>query len=162
LIEIWHHHVKIDSTGLGVRAPKDEQKYPSGMLRLYRANRGFTLVAELDGVLAGFAAAWVTRFSALERMIQRPNRRGHISELCVLPQFRERGVGAELTRASEARLLRRGCDLVGLEVSADNAGAERLYRELGYRSRGLYLLKRVREPPASWAPAARTKQGPRI
>jgi ribosomal protein S18 acetylase RimI-like enzyme len=158
LTELWHHHVEIDATRLGVRAPELERRYASGMLRRYWRQGGFVLIGELDGVAAGYVAGWVSQFSRLERMIQRPNRRGHVSELAVLTRFRRRGVGSRLLRAAEARLKRKGCDLVGLDVSVDNPGARALYEGLGYRPRNLYLLKRIGKPPLDWAAAGGVKK----
>lgn len=49
------------------------------------------------------------------------------------PEARGKGVGTALLAASEAAARQRGCRALRLEVRADNAGAIRLYEQLGYR-----------------------------
>jgi ribosomal protein S18 acetylase RimI-like enzyme len=146
LVKMWDHDVQIDSSKLGVRTPGTERMYSSGMLRRYRTHHAFIPIAELDVVPAGFVAAWVSKVGKLEQLIQRPHRRGHISELCALKAFRRKGAGSRLLEAPEKRLKRDGCEIVGLDVSVDNTGAGTLYRGAGYVPRSHYMFKRVGKP----------------
>lgn len=56
----------------------------------------------------------------------------NIHDLAVHPQHRNRGTGRALLEAAEAEARRRGCCKLTLEVRADNAPAQHLYRELGF------------------------------
>ncbi|MEU8816992.1 GNAT family N-acetyltransferase [Actinoplanes sp. NPDC048796] len=55
-----------------------------------------------------------------------------VSAVCTDPAFRGRGLGARLTMAVAAAILERG-DLPFLHVTAENAGAIRLYERLGFQ-----------------------------
>jgi ribosomal protein S18 acetylase RimI-like enzyme len=59
--------------------------------------------------------------------------RANIQNIGVTPQHRGRGVGAALIVASLHGLQQVGVTRVGLEVTADNDSAVRLYRRLGFR-----------------------------
>ena len=54
----------------------------------------------------------------------------------MLPAQRRRGVATALTHAAEAHARERGCRILTLTVSVDNAAAQALYRKLGYRDSG--------------------------
>jgi ribosomal protein S18 acetylase RimI-like enzyme len=56
----------------------------------------------------------------------------HITQVCLLPQFRNYGIGEHLIRASHDRLLARNFKDVTLTVTAANQGAVRLYLRLGF------------------------------
>jgi ribosomal protein S18 acetylase RimI-like enzyme len=58
---------------------------------------------------------------------------GAIQNLGVTPEHRERGVGASLLVAALAGFRRAGLRRAYLEVTAQNDGAIRLYRRLGFR-----------------------------
>ena len=57
---------------------------------------------------------------------------GHITQICVAPEERGRGLGYELLRRTLASLRARGCDAVSLTVTASNKSAMRLYERVGY------------------------------
>ena len=74
------------------------------------------------GVLAGLSLASVVN-----------DRTGHITQICVAPEFRGTGLGYELMRRSLLRLLHAGCRRVSLTVTSCNEDAIRLYRKMGFR-----------------------------
>ncbi len=59
---------------------------------------------------------------------------GHVTQLCVAPLARGRGLGSELLRRSLAALARAGCEAASLTVTESNAGAVQLYERIGFRS----------------------------
>lgn len=62
-----------------------------------------------------------------------------IQNIGVVPEHRGRGIGTALIQASMLGLKQVGVTQVGLEVTAENQGAVRLYRHLGFRTvRTLY------------------------
>lgn len=72
---------------------------------------------------------------------------GGIQNLGVLPGYRGRGLGRALLLKALEGFTASGCRRAFLEVTADNAGAIHLYRELGFRNyRTMY-----RELPAAEA-----------
>ncbi|WP_066480972.1 MULTISPECIES: GNAT family acetyltransferase [unclassified Sphingomonas] len=77
------------------------------------------LIAVADGHLAGTVlAGW-------------DGHRGWLYKLAVAPAHRDRGIGAALVRAAEARLAALGCAKVNLQVRAGNPAAG-FWQRLGY------------------------------
>jgi len=56
----------------------------------------------------------------------------HINNVAVRPEFRSRGLGSSLLRATLAQGLARQARLAQLEVRAGNEPAQRLYRQCGF------------------------------
>lgn len=86
--------------------------------------RSFAFVAEVEGALVGFGAAW----TLLEE--------GEITRVAVRPAARGQGIGAALMRALLHECAARGAGMVFLEVRAGNASARRLYETLGFAACG--------------------------
>lgn len=57
---------------------------------------------------------------------------GHIKDLAVHPDHRERGIGSELLTTALRRLAAQGAATVKLEVRASNDAAMNLYRSFGF------------------------------
>ncbi len=60
---------------------------------------------------------------------------GHITQICVTPAQRGKGVGYALLRRSMLALAAHGCRTVGLTVTSTNTGAIRLYEQMGFTDR---------------------------
>lgn len=60
-----------------------------------------------------------------------------LQDVLVRPSFRRRGIGTRLTLAVEQEAERLGFDRMQLQVSADDDGAQALYRRCSYRDTGL-------------------------
>jgi len=83
--------------------------------------RGFTLVAEFDGKIAGFVVVDRDRQS-----------QAHVITIDVLPEARRSGLGSRLMAAAEERLRFLGCSGVFLETAVNNAAALAFYERHGY------------------------------
>jgi ribosomal protein S18 acetylase RimI-like enzyme len=57
---------------------------------------------------------------------------GHVTQVCVLPEYRSQGIGERLLAATAANLRQRNFTVLSLTVTQANAGAVELYRRLGY------------------------------
>jgi ribosomal protein S18 acetylase RimI-like enzyme len=57
---------------------------------------------------------------------------GHITQVCVLPEYRGRGIGEALLAANVEDLRRRTFEMLSLTVTEANRGAVDLYKRLGY------------------------------
>lgn len=57
---------------------------------------------------------------------------GHITQLCVRPNWQGHGLGSHLMDAALVRLAAKGCTRVSLTVTAENEAAVKLYRRLGF------------------------------
>ncbi|MCU1262659.1 MAG: GCN5-related N-acetyltransferase [Bryobacterales bacterium] len=58
---------------------------------------------------------------------------GHITQICVSPEWQGEGLGYELLRQSIELLRSAGCRKVSLTVTSENRAAMRLYRSVGFR-----------------------------
>ncbi|GAQ57923.1 GNAT family N-acetyltransferase [Streptomyces acidiscabies] len=65
----------------------------------------------------------------------------YIYDIEVTEEFRGKGYGRTLMHLAEARAIERGSTVIGLNVFADNAPAERLYESLGYETVGHGMYK---------------------
>ncbi|HVT94700.1 MAG TPA: GNAT family N-acetyltransferase [Bryobacteraceae bacterium] len=60
---------------------------------------------------------------------------GHVTQICVSPQMRGKGVGYELLRRAIEAMARAGCRMASLTVTASNTGAIQLYEQVGFTVR---------------------------
>jgi ribosomal protein S18 acetylase RimI-like enzyme len=60
---------------------------------------------------------------------------GHITQICVSPSQRGKGIGYALLRRSMLALAGHGCRSVGLTVTSKNTSAIRLYEQMGFTHR---------------------------
>ena len=91
----------------------------------------FTLVAEREGGEDsgnGSAPPQILGFIVAEAR----QKTGHIITIDVVAGARRGGVGAGLLLAAEERLQQGGASVVELETPANNAGAIRFYKQMGY------------------------------
>jgi ribosomal protein S18 acetylase RimI-like enzyme len=66
------------------------------------------------------------------------NNVGHVTQVCVLPEYRSRGIGESLLAATEASLRKRNFVLLSLTVTEANARAVALYRRLNFESKRIF------------------------
>ncbi|MHB8301754.1 MAG: GNAT family N-acetyltransferase [Acidobacteriaceae bacterium] len=59
---------------------------------------------------------------------------GHVTQICVTPEFQGKGAGKKLMQLCAASLKARGCEAVTLTVTEQNLSAVGLYRRLGYKT----------------------------
>jgi len=119
-------------------------------LRLSRKSESFcckrAVVLEIGGRIAGMALGYrlsrqgdtpklaglcqsLRPIAALER---RPEASFYVNTLAIYPAFQDRGLGALLLGALEAKARRAHCHCLLMEVSAENAGAVRFYARHGF------------------------------
>jgi ribosomal protein S18 acetylase RimI-like enzyme len=63
---------------------------------------------------------------------------GHVTQVCVLPEYRSRGIGESLLAATSVNLRKRGFSMLSLTVTQANAGAVALYRRLNFDSKRVF------------------------
>ncbi|MGA8430143.1 MAG: GNAT family N-acetyltransferase [Candidatus Sulfotelmatobacter sp.] len=63
---------------------------------------------------------------------------GHVTQVCLLPEFRSRGIGEALLAATVANLTRRNFSALSLTVTEANNRAVALYRRLNFHSRRVF------------------------
>jgi ribosomal protein S18 acetylase RimI-like enzyme len=98
------------------------------MRQLVDSSNGATWIAEVDGMMAGFA---IVEFKADE-----DQSTAYIQTIEVAPAHRGRGIGAELLGRMEDSARAAGAPAISLHVDAQNSSAIRLYRAHEYRNEG--------------------------
>src|SRR5579863_7442135 len=63
---------------------------------------------------------------------------GHVTQVCVLPEYRGRGIGESLIAASQNNLRKRNFSILSLTVTEANARAVALYRRLNFDSKRVF------------------------
>jgi len=63
---------------------------------------------------------------------------GHVTQVCVLPEYRSRGIGESLLARTEGSLRERNFTLLSLTVTEANARAVALYRRLSFESKRIF------------------------
>jgi ribosomal protein S18 acetylase RimI-like enzyme len=63
---------------------------------------------------------------------------GHVTQVCVLPEYRSRGIGEVLLALTAANLRKRSFSHISLTVTEANARAVELYRRLGYATNRVF------------------------
>ncbi len=59
---------------------------------------------------------------------------GHVTQVCVAPEWKGKGLGYELVRRSVEALAASGCEKASLTVTAANRKAVNLYQSMGFRA----------------------------
>ena len=63
---------------------------------------------------------------------------GHVTQVCVLPEYRSRHIGESLLAATVANLQKRGFSMLSLTVTEANARAVALYRRLDFDTKRIF------------------------
>ena len=63
---------------------------------------------------------------------------GHVTQVCVLPEYRSRRIGESLMSATTGVLQKRNFSLLSLTVTEANARAVALYRRLGFDTKRVF------------------------
>lgn len=103
-----------------------DRLHRSSFRRLIERTTAETLVAEVDGVIAGYAMVLFRTGSGVARLYS----------IASAPQFSGQGVGRRLLEAAEDAAFDHGRMLLRLEVREDNPRAIRIYEQSGYRRIG--------------------------
>jgi len=101
--------------------------------------RGKVFVAEVDRRVVGFVCVWA-RVQPTEPD-EPPAEYAYISDLVVLPSFRQHGLGRALLERAEGYAREQKAMRIRIEVLAQNLIARRLYLDLGFRERRIELSK---------------------
>jgi ribosomal protein S18 acetylase RimI-like enzyme len=63
---------------------------------------------------------------------------GHVTQVCILPEYRSHGIGESLMAASVANLRKRGFTMLSLTVTEANARAVALYKRLNFETKRVF------------------------
>ncbi len=128
--------------GLDPRLPPGEaiaEAYVAQLLERRERYDGAILVADVDGVVAGYASVWVCMSSGeledggLEYAL--------VADLLVRAAYRRRGIARALLVAAEDHARRSGARCLRIDVLAANRQAIELYRAQGFGDYQVQLEK---------------------
>jgi len=88
---------------------------------------GAVFAAEIGGAFAGFAAGWIVEDDNIAETAD-SNRAGYVSDICVMPAYREQRITVELLSSIERHLARTGITRMRLASLAANALAQAAYQ----------------------------------
>lgn len=111
----------------------DQYRSVSGALRFLNNIVRFPGCGTFDQGASFLAIHKVTRAVVGVILCSRvKNDVGHVTQVCLLPEYRGRGIGEALLNATSADLASRNFTLLTLTVTESNASAVQLYKKLGY------------------------------
>jgi ribosomal protein S18 acetylase RimI-like enzyme len=128
IIELQDHERRLHATRL-----PSEQIADTYLARIEHlaAENGAVLVAEIDGLFAGFVAGWVEQNDNPAETAD-SNRFGYISDICVMPGYRGRHIALRLLESIEQHLGRTGVARLRIGSLAANAAARATYERGGF------------------------------
>ena len=92
------------------------------LMRWIKRRQSILLVAEVDGLFAGFRIADYNPAA----------QSGYLEMIAVKNKFRNQGVGKKLTEETLRRLKKMGCDNVWCIIQAKNKRAQAIYESYGF------------------------------
>jgi ribosomal protein S18 acetylase RimI-like enzyme len=125
-VEMMTYHAGLDDR---FRPAADGREHFRSILQKWMADDRYSVwVAEVDGQLVGYT---IGRLAENPPVLE-PHLVGHVSDICVAPAWRRRGVARRLFAAVRAWLLQQGVTTVQLHVATENPAAQAFWREMGF------------------------------
>ena len=106
-------------------------------------SRYFTYVAEEDGIVVGF----ITCVEVLS--FDDPDGYIKMNGIAVLPEYRRRGIGQQLTEPAEQDARHRGVNSIGAATSLNRAGSQAMLNKHGYEKSAFWFHKKFSIPGES-------------
>lgn len=107
-------------------------------------NQGALLIAELNGVFAGYAACWIEHDGNIAETDD-SNHFGCVADTYVVPEFRGRGVVSRLLETAESHIRLLGVSRMRIWPLANNTSAKRAYEAYGFEPYEVVMEKRLRQ-----------------
>lgn len=130
MVEIQEHERRLDAT---TRLPGEQivDAYLARLRQEVAEKHGVILIAERDGVFAGFAVGWIVERDHIPESAD-SNRFGYLSDICVMPAYRRRRIAHRLLAALEQHFANAGITRFRLFTLAANASARATYESAGF------------------------------
>jgi GNAT superfamily N-acetyltransferase len=127
-----------------MKAPQDiDGWYIDKMVEACREHEGAILIAELEGIVAGFAAL-LTKVMSSGTMDEVPYVYGMVTDLAVAEQWRRTGIGTALLKECERRSREAGVNWLRINALTANVEATAAYRKFGFGDMVVKMEKPLR------------------
>ncbi|MFQ5643607.1 MAG: GNAT family N-acetyltransferase [Thiogranum sp.] len=120
-----------------------ERAYLEHVIRIQEGGKGVILVAEQGGELIGFVCLSGPVGNQAEG--ERQDAYAFMSDLFVVPEYRNRGTGSRLVREIEQHAHAMGAGHVALRIAVGNDVSRRFYEKNRYREKFVVLSKGISE-----------------
>jgi ribosomal protein S18 acetylase RimI-like enzyme len=104
---------------------------------------GALLIAEVNGVFAGYAACWIEHDGNIAETDD-SNHFGYVADTYVVPEFRGRGVVSRLLETAESHMREQGVLRMRIWTLANNTSAKRAYEAYGFEPYEVVIEKILR------------------
>ena len=126
--ELMHHHARLDPRFQPAEDARDV--FRETMLEWIKDEvRRVLVAAKDDGELVGYAVAVIAENPPIYEL----RHYAHVSDICVAPIWRRRGLGRRLFAALRTWFLQRGVGVVRVSVAALNLDSLAFWRKMGFR-----------------------------
>ena len=96
-----------------------------------------------DNRVVGLIMGIIDKYDEYDYLDYKCPKRGRITELIVSQKIRSKGIGTKLINRMESYFKENNCEYIIVEVFAYNDSAKNFYKNRGYHSRMIDLIKKV-------------------
>ena len=139
--QLMDYIVSMDDLKRTRRMPEFGESYTERTLQKAAENSGIIYVAEDDVEVIGIVVGIIPKQTNEDRLEHVPAKFGEVLELVVKSEYRGNGVGTMLMNKLLEYFKKNNCTISGVGVLVPNRKAHRLYCELGYKDRSIYMTK---------------------
>jgi GNAT superfamily N-acetyltransferase len=141
LEELMDYIVSVDDLKRTRRMPEFGESYTRRTLQKVAEENGIIYVAEHDAEVIGVVIGTIREQTKEDQLEHVPAKFGEVLEIVVKPEYRGKGVGTMLMNKLLEYFKENNCTISGVGVLVPNRKAHRLYHELGYEDRDIYMTK---------------------
>ena len=139
IFELQELELNLDSE-VRQNSPEITHSYFDYLVKNLEKKDGKIFVAEDEGVIIGFMAVILEEGSAPYTKIK---HYAYITDIAVLTQYRNQGIGKLLLAEAERFAIKVGLDMLYLDVMAKNNLALDFYHKNGFRDENIGLFKKI-------------------
>ena len=144
LVELEEYILTIDKDNLDQIHSEYRDKITKLDLKAVNDNNGKCYLAVQDNKVIGLIMGYVRTYEEYDYLDYKCPRSGVISELVVSKNIRNKGVGKILMNKMEDYFKRIDCEYIFVDVFAYNENAIKFYSNLGYHTRMLNNIKKIK------------------